>query len=784
MGIALVLVILGIAVVLLVTEWIPMEATALLTLGALALSGLVTPAQALGGFSNAAVITVWAVFILSGALGRTGVAGRIGNHVLRLAGSGETRLVAVIMLSGGLLSAVMNNVAVAAMMLPVIMDISRRTGIAPSRVLLPLAYGSLLGGLTTLIGTPPNILVSDALRDAGLRPFGFFDFTPVGLCILGVGTAFMVLFGRRLLGWRDVAVESSLAGDLDLREQYSLRERLFQLALPADSPLAGHTLEEARLGRMLGLQVLGIGRPGRNLLAPAPGERLAAGDRLLVQGRLERKEALAGWSAVSLDESAAGVDLLLTTGSTALATLAPTPALAGRTMAEAEFHSRLGVHVLALRHPKGPLLFSPALETLASGDHLLVHGPATAVARLSDAREFSSVEALDRAKLEKEFGLSGRLQVGRIDAGSPLAGRPLEEAALASVPGVRLLGVIRDGAALEGSDPEPTLAAGDRLLVLATRETFDTLRAIEDLRVERELPRDEELLESDRVGMVEAVLAPRSTLAGRPVAELRLRDQYGLSLLAVWRGGRAIRSNLGELTIQHGDALLLYGPRERLRALGEVPEFIVLTAAAQETPRSEKAWVAAAIMIGVVGAAVSGLAPISIAAVVGAALTVVTRCLTMVEAHRAIEWKAVFLIAGLLPLGEALDATGAARLLADGVVGTVGEFGPATVMAALMLITFVATTVIPTAALVLLMAPIVLNTAAELGLSPHALMMAVAMAASSSFTSPVSHPANVLVMGPGGYRFADYLRVGGALTAVVFVVTMVVLPWFWPLAAR
>ena len=217
--ILLVLSILAVAVVFLITEWIPMEVTALLSLGAVALTGLVTPTQALSGFSNPAVITVWAVFILSGGLTRTGVANAIGHFVMRLSGSSETRMIVVIMTSAGVMSAIMNNVAVAALMLPVVMDIARHTGNPPSRLQMPLAYGSLLGGLTTQIGTPPNILVSEALRDGGLKSFSFFDFTPVGLAIMVCGIAFMTFVGRRFLPRRDVADELSRNKPFDWESQ-------------------------------------------------------------------------------------------------------------------------------------------------------------------------------------------------------------------------------------------------------------------------------------------------------------------------------------------------------------------------------------------------------------------------------------------------------------------------------------------------------------------------------------------------------------------------------------
>jgi di/tricarboxylate transporter len=216
--------------------------------------------------------------------------------------------------------------------------------------------------------------------------------------------------------------------------------------------------------------------------------------------------------------------------------------------------------------------------------------------------------------------------------------------------------------------------------------------------------------------------------------------------------------------------------------LGREPDFIVLTQAAQEELRVHKMKLSVLILGGVLLPVLLGWVPIYIAAVMGAALMVLSGCLTMEEAYRQIEWKAVFLIAGMLPLGGALNQTGAAKLIAEGVVGLVGPYGPNAVMLGLIALTFLATCFIPTAALVVLMAPIVLNTSADMGLAPQGLMMAIAMAASASFATPISHPANILVMGPGGYRFIDYLKVGGLLTLVTLVVLMTVMPLFWPLS--
>jgi di/tricarboxylate transporter len=252
-------------------------------------------------------------------------------------------------------------------------------------------------------------------------------------------------------------------------------------------------------------------------------------------------------------------------------------------------------------------------------------------------------------------------------------------------------------------------------------------------------------------------------------------------VLAIWREGRAYRSNLRDMALRFGDALLLYGPRDKLKVLGSEPDFLVLTEEAQEAPKLNKAPIAALLMGVVLLPVILGWLPIYITAVIGATLMVVAGCLTMEEAYRSIEWKAVFLIAGMLPLGIAMQQTGAARLLADGVVSTVGELGPLAVLAGLFVLTTLATQVMPNPAVAVLLAPIALNTANDLGMSPYALMMTVAVAASASFLSPVSHPANVLIMGPGGYRFTDYIRVGLPLTAVVLVVTLLVLPLFWPL---
>ncbi len=271
--IAIVLAILVAAIVLFVTERIRVDVVALMVLVSLALTGLITPDQALSGFANLAVVTVWAVLILSAGLARTGVAAIIGRQVLRFSGGSEARLIALIMLIVGVLSGFMNDIGVAALMLPVVVDIARRTDRPPSRLLMPLAFAALLGGLNTLIGTPPNILVSEALRPYGLEPFHMFDYTPTGVVVMVAGITFMVLVGRHLLPSRDI--KELLKARESARRVLWSAERLFIFRLPHDSALAGMPLAQSRLGAALGLNVLAILRDDSNRLAPVPGPSCA-----------------------------------------------------------------------------------------------------------------------------------------------------------------------------------------------------------------------------------------------------------------------------------------------------------------------------------------------------------------------------------------------------------------------------------------------------------------------------------------------------------------------------
>ena len=780
--IALVLVILGVALVLFITEVLRMDLVALLVLCTLALTGLVTPSEAVSGFSNAAVITVWAMFILSEGLTRTGIADILGRQVMSVAGRKEIPLVIVIMLTSGGLSAFMNNIGVAALMLPVVVDIARRTEIPPSRLLMPLAFGSLLGGLTTQIGTPPNLLISGALAQNGEVPFGLFDFTSVGLGAMLTGIVFIAFFGRLMLPNRDPAAESQQRSQRNLSAQYGLQERTFAMTVPYDSVLVGKTLAQSRIGSTAGLIVMGLERRGRVMPLPSKRTTLRGGDRLMIQGRLDRFNEMRQWSDLIIEREAPLLQAL-TSDRTRLikVTLAEDSALANNALQHGDFRRNFGANVLAIRREDLVRRINLAQVPLRAGDELLLQGTAEVFEQLQDVQEFSEVKEVSEEELTEGYRLQERIFVVRVPKDSKLGGSTLAKSRIGDAFDFRLLATFRDTDLQFMPEPDEVILGGDLLLLQGRPEDLDVLVGLQELEVREQLSANLSQFESDRLKSLEATLAPQSNLAGQVIGDLNFREKYGLELVAIWRGGQAIRTDLEKLTVEFGDALLFVGPRKKLALLSDDPDFLVLTPINVTTTDTRRAPLASFIMFAVVVAVLAGLFPISIAAITGASAMVLTRCINMEQAYRAIDWRAVFLIAGMLPLGIAMTETGTAEYLAGKVMSGLGEFGPWPVIMGLYLVTAMGTMIIPTAALVVLMSPIVISASAEMGIAPHTAMMAVAMAASASFTSPISHPANILVMGPGGYKFTDYIKLGVPLTFAVFVAVMLLLPIFWPL---
>jgi di/tricarboxylate transporter len=741
----------------------------------------VTAEKAFAGFSNGAVITVWAMFILSEGLTRTGIADVIGRQVMRIGGHREISLIMVIMITGAVLSAFMNNIGVAALMLPVVIEVARRTRIPPSRLLMPLAYSTLLGGLMTLIGTPPNLLISESMVLNGYQPFELFDFTPLGGAVMIIGVLFVALAGRLMLPRMEAARDRHVS-QRSLRTRYKLQERTFMLRVPRDSILVGKTLAESRIGSSTGLIILSLVREGRSETLPGRQTVIRGGDGLLVQGRVEQFRELRRWSDLVIEREAPVLKSMVASKVLyAAVTVSEGSPVVSELVRHAAFRTRFNVGVVAIWRRDAYRLTNLAYVPIRAGDKILVQGEIDAVAQLEKFDDFTAVDVLGEEQLAEDLPGAERMFVARVPKESGLVESTLAKSRLADVFDFRVLAIFRDGELQVMPRGEEVLLGGDLLLLEGQYSDFDVLRGLQELEIDTKVEANIAAFGSERLTLMDATLDPRSALAGRTVGELNFRERYGIELAGIWREGAPVGTELADERLQVGDALLLLGPRDRLQLLSTDSDFLILTPLGQEPPDTRRAPLAAAIMLGVVLTVMLGYAPISIAAVIGGTVMVLTGCLNMEQAYRAIDWRAIFLIAGMLPLGTAMQETGAAEFLAGQVMQLLGDAGPWPVIMGLYILTAMATMIIPTAALVVLMSPIVLSAMADLGVAPETAMMAVAMAASASFTSPISHPANILVMGPGGYRFVDYLKVGVPLTIVVFITVMVLLPVLWPL---
>ena len=589
--IALTLAIILAAIILFATEKLRVDVVALLVLVSVSVFGLVSKDEVFLGFANSAVITIWAVYIVSGGLFKTGVADALGSLILRLSGGGsEPRLIFVIMLICGIMSSFMNNVGAVAVLMPAVIGIARKTKIPVSKLLIPLAFSSLLGGKMTLIGTPANILAQGILVARGLEGFGFFEITPMGLVVLATGIIYMVFVGRHLLPVRQTPEDSSAS--------INLRDYISQVMVTAESPLVGKNLYESKLGSEYDLVVISIIREGKTI---------------------------------------------------------------------SRFHRDLIIH---------------------EADCLVVESSAENLLHVQEA-------------LKLDIMAEQAIKLSELDTG--------------------------------------------------------------------------------RSEIIEATLAPRSTMVGRTLNEVKFRDRFGFSALAIWRQGGIITQNLRDEKLRFGDTLLLIGTPGRARMLQKGNEFLVLEPIEMRRKRRNKAPLAAGIMLLVIALAIFSNLGIATSMVIGSVLMVLTGCLSMDEAYQSIDWRTVFLVGGMLSLGIAMENTGTARFLANILLDIFGGLGPMGMLAGIYILSALITQPMSNAAAIVLMVPIAIDTALGLNVNYLTFTMAVVIGAATSFLSPVGHKANVLVFGPGGYRFMDYPKVGALLTVALFIVSMIFLPIFWPL---
>jgi di/tricarboxylate transporter len=343
-----------------------------------------------------------------------------------------------------------------------------------------------------------------------------------------------------------------------------------------------------------------------------------------------------------------------------------------------------------------------------------------------------------------------------------------------------VLGISRGGEITTSLQYDSILLPGDLLIVEgAVSDLIQAKDALDlDIEAERKLGFDDIEAEST---IVEATVAPRSPIVGRTLRGMRFRDRYGFTALAIRRQGEVITQRLRDVRLRFGDTLLLQGSRHRIPAIQEGNDFLVLEPVTLDVRRRKKAPVAIGALILVLGLVTIGGFHVATAMVIGSLVMVLSGSLTMDEAYQSIEWRSIFLIAGMLPLGTAMASTGTARYLADSVVSLAGDMGPLAVLAGIYILAGLVTEPMSNAAATVLIVPIAIDTALSLGVNPQTFVMATIIGASTSFLTPVGHQANVLVFGPGGYRFFDYTRVGGLLNIVLLIVTLVFLPMLFPL---
>ncbi len=586
--IAIVLSVLVLAVVLFVTEKLRVDLVALLIMALLLLSGIITPTQGLAGFSNTATITVGSMFVLSVGLFKTGAVSFLADFANRVFKRGFWFGIISVMVIVALLSAFINNTPVIAIFLPILLNVARDTGTSASKILMPVSFASMFGGVCTLIGTSTNILVSSIAEKNGLRPFSMFEFAPLGLIMFVIGTVYLLLIGIRLIPER--------RGSGDLVEEFAMSEYLTEIVLLPGASSVGKAIRDAPLVHAIDVSILKIQRGDEFIQLPLPDEILEENDVLLIRCDIDK------------------------------------------------------------------------IRTLQERENV-------------------------QFKAQHKWG--------------------------------------------------------------------------------------DESVAQDEYRLLEAIIEPNSNLIASTLKKSYFREKYGATVLAIRHGEKLLREKLSDTVLSAGDLLLIEIRRDRIGAFRRSGEFIITSEMEAVEFRRGKAIFAVGIVAGVVIAASLNLAPIVVTALLGAIAMVLTACISLEEAYQAIEWKIIFLLAGVLSLGVALEESGTASLISSNMISYVGGYGLIALVSAFYLLTSLLTETMSNNATAALLAPIAIATAASLGVSPTPFLIAITFAASASFMTPVGYQTNTMIYGPGQYKFTDFVRVGTPLNIIFWIIATIMIPVFW-----
>ena len=596
------------------------DIVALCALIALLVFQILTPEEALSGFSNQVVIMMIGLFVVGGAIFQTGLAKMISSRILKLAGKSELKLFLLVMLVTGGIGAFVSNTGTVALMLPIVVSLAHNAGMSPGRLLMPLAFASSMGGMMTLIGTPPNLVIQDTLTGAGYEPLSFFSFLPVGLVCLATGILVLLPLSRIFLSKKEKRNERAGAGKSlsQLVEEYSLSDNLFRLRAADGSSAVGDTVLELDLRRKYGINILEVrrGETAQHRFLKTVTQKLASPDTVV-----------------------------------------------------------------------------------RAGDVLYVTGDVDVVSRFAE-----------------DYGME----------------------------------------MLDGHTSEEASAGGGTLAF------YD-------------------------IGIAEIVLMPSSNMVNQTIKEAGFRDKFNVNVLGIRRKQEYILHELGDARMHSGDVLLVQGAWQDIARLSrEDTDWVVLgqpLAEAAKVTLDYKAPVAAVIMILMVVMMVFDFIPVApvTAVMIAGLLMVLTGCFRNVEAaYKTINWETIVLFAAMLPMSLALEKTGVSGYISGALVSGLGNFGPVALLAGIYFTASLMTMFISNTVTAVLMAPIALQSAIQLGVSPVPFLFAVTVAASMCFASPFSTPPNALVMPAGQYTFIDYIKVGLPLQIIMGIVMIVVLPLLFP----
>ena len=607
------IVILAVSAIFFVIGKIRSDIVALCTLLSLILTNVLTPAEALSGFSNPVIIMMIGLFIVGGAILQTGLAKTISGKILKTVGTNDTVILIVVMLVTAVIGAFVSNTGTVALMLPIVVSIASRARVSAKKLLMPLAFASSMGGMLTLIGTPPNLIIQEALTEAGEKGLSFFSFLPVGIVCLTVGTITLIPLCKWFLSKKDTSSEDNGKKQKSLTQlvdEYKLTEQLQILYIPQDSKLAGMTMSKLDLNNVYGLTIL---------------ER-------------RQESSINNKFIKNINQNTVNADTV--------------------------FNSK---------------------------DVLFVSGDSSMVKRFVEDFNLSVMKTTDK----------------RLDF-------------------------------------------------------YD-------------------------IGIAELVMLPSARLLGRKIRNTAFREKYDTNIVAIRRRGEYITDNLADQELKSGDILLIQGTWTNIEKLGQYEEGWVILGqpleAASRVALTHKSHIAALIMLCMVIAMATDFIPIApvTAVLLASVAMILCGCFRSIEdAYKTINWESVVLIAAMMPVSIALEKTGASTLLSNTLVNSLGSAGPTVLLAGIYLTTSVLSLFLSNTATAVLMAPIAMQSAAGLNITPYAFLFAVTLGASMCFASPFSTPPNALVMQAGRYTFSDYLKVGLPLQLVIGIAMVIILPFIFP----